>query len=96
MRVGHGYLDVHVFPPGGDLARLTPHLGEVVREDFKGDGTVGNGVHDGKRKCLIVGNSRFAHQGRIGGESTDEGIVVHLQHSGPVRAVRENLHFQCW
>ena len=70
------------------------HLIERVRENLQRDGTVGDYQEKISCESFIVGNAGQAHQGRIGREADNPGVLIQVEHSGAVGTIGENLDFQ--
>ncbi len=69
--------------------RLPFHLVKLIAEHFKGDRAVTDLFQDLPRKAFVVGNARFAHQGRVGRKPFDVAQLGKAQNTFQVSAICE-------
>src|SRR5262249_42930936 len=82
---------VHVRRPGSDDAALRDHLVEIVGEHFKRDRTVRYRFDQFAGEGLVIVDAGLTHQGRVGGETLDQRVLVQRQNAVQVGAIGENL-----
>ncbi len=92
--IGDWYFDVDVRAEGGQFACLAGHFFKIVREDLQGKWAVGYLGQDFPGERFVVGNTHLAHQGGIGGEALDQGVLIQIEDAAFIGAVGEDLGSQ--
>ena len=83
--------DVDVLGPGSDLAGLDPHGLDVVGKDLKRDGHIGDVGQDLLGKRAVIRHAALLHKGRVGRETLNVAVLVHVEHALEVCTVSEHL-----
>src|SRR5262249_18295301 len=94
LGVGDWNLNVDVWPPGRDRARLLGHAREVVGKDFERDRPVRDRGQNLARERLVIADPSLSHQRRIGGEALDHGVFRHLDDALIVGTIGKNLDLE--
>lgn len=84
-------LDVDVLGPGSDLASLDLYGLDVVGKDLKRHGYTGDVDQDLLGKCAVIRHAALLHKGRVGRETLNVAVLVHVEHALEVCAVSEHL-----
>lgn len=84
-------LDVDVLGPGSDLAGLDLHGLDVVGKDLKRDGHIGDVGQDLLGKRAVIRHAALLHKGRVGRETLNVAVLVHVEHALEVCTVSEHL-----
>ena len=84
-------LNVDVLGPGSDLASLNLHGLDVVGKDLKRDGNVGDVGQDLLGKRAVIRHTALLHKGRVGRETLNVAVLVHVEHALEVCTVSEHL-----
>ena len=84
-------LDVDVLGPGSDLAGLDLHGLDVVGKDLKRHGHIGDVGQDLLGKRTVIRHAALLHKGRVGRETLNVAVLVHVEHALEVCTVSEHL-----
>lgn len=84
-------LDVDVLGPGSDLAGLDLHGLDFIGKDLKRDGHIGDVGQDLLGKRAVIRHAALLHKGRVGRETLNVAVLVHVEHALEVCTVSEHL-----
>ena len=83
--------EIDVLGPGSDLARLDLHGLGVVGKDLKRHGHIGDVGQDLLGKRAVIRHAALLHKGRVGRETLNVAVLVHVEHALEVCTVSEHL-----